>query len=316
MESVLITGGTGTFGRAFVRKALAMSGLKKIIIFSRDEWKQWEMQQELRDPRLRFFLGDVRDLSRLQRAFDGVDAVVHAAALKQVPTAEYNPSEFVQTNVIGAMNVIDAAIECGVKRVAALSTDKAVNPINLYGATKLCADKLFIAAEAYVGARLQPRFAVVRYGNVLGSRGSVLPAWKKMLADGATALPVTHPDMTRFWISIESAVHAVFRALETMEGGEIYVPKAPSMKLVDLAHALGAEVEIVGLRPGEKLHEVLISAEESAALYDRGDHFLLLRKPRASLGSPLPRPFVYASDTNDQWLAPEAVEAHASAALI
>ena len=265
------------------------------------------------DPRLRYVLGDVRDESRLLRAFRGVDYVVHAAALKQVPAAEYNPSEFVATNVNGAQNVINAAIDCDVKNVIALSTDKAVNPINLYGATKLCSDKLFIHGNAYVGQHGNPRFGVVRYGNVLGSRGSIIPLWKKMLEQGADALPVTDPRMTRFWITLDQAAAFVMDSMEKMFGGEIFVPKFPSMRIEDLAEALapGFPKKVIGIREGEKLHELMISADDSRRSLEYGHHYVIL--PETKHGDPFPEAmfktgkpvqdgFVYASDTNEQWL--------------
>ena len=316
---ILITGGTGSFGRCFARRVLTHSKAKKVIIFSRDEWKQWEMlrtDEIFQRPEIRFFLGDVRDKSRLMRAFAGVDLVVHAAALKQVPAAEYNPSEFVKTNVLGAMNVIDAAIDCRVEKVIALSTDKAVNPINLYGATKLCSDKLFVGGEAYVGEAGRPRFGIVRYGNVLASRGSIIELWQNMLAEGAAALPITDERMTRFWITLEQAVDFVVQAFDVMEGGEVFVPKIPSMKIMDLANALAPEVkkEICGIREGEKLHEFLISSEDARQAVEFDNHFVIYpqvtrhlpvsieRYKRRNEGKPLPDNFVYASNTNDKWL--------------
>jgi len=260
---VLVTGGTGSFGRRFVKKILTEHKPSKVIIFSRDEWKQWDMRRI--DPifdheNIRYFLGDVRDKDRLMRAFRDVNLVIHAAALKQVPSAEYNPSEFVKTNVDGAMNVIDAAIDRGVEKVIALSTDKAVNPINLYGATKLCSDKLFVAGNIYVGNRTFPKFSVVRYGNVLGSRGSIIPLWKEMISEGKFPLTITDERMTRFWITIDQAAEFVVRSFSTMCGGEVFVPKIPSMRIVDLAEALapGYPTEICGIREGEKLHELMV----------------------------------------------------------
>lgn len=316
---VLITGGTGSFGRAFARRVLEESACRKVIIFSRDEWKQWEMRQS--DPifnhsKMRYFLGDVRDPHRLARAFNEVDFIIHAAALKQVPAAEYNPTEFVNTNVNGSMNVIDAAINAGVHRVIALSTDKAVNPVNLYGATKLCADKLFVAGNVYVGARGNPKFSVVRYGNVLGSRGSVIPFWQKLLKEGASALPITDVNMTRFWITLDQAVDFVIDRFITMEGGEIFVPKIPSMKIVDLAEALAPEVpyNVTGIREGEKLHELMISIEDARhtlefekyyaiipEIYSYSDE-LLKRFEKTHPFKKAPENFAYASNTNKQWL--------------
>lgn len=299
-KSILITGGTGSFGRAFIRRALALNP-KKIIVFSRDEWKQWEMQREFNDPRLRFFLGDVRDRDRLVRAFDEVDIVIHAAALKQVPAAEYNPSEFIKTNVDGAMHVIDAAINCSVKKVIALSTDKAVNPVNLYGATKLCSDKLFLAAKSYVGKKGHPTFAIVRYGNVLGSRGSAIPLWKN-LASKNLPIPITDERMTRFWITLDQAVNTVLTALQEMEGGEIFVPKIPSTRIVDLAKAIAPNTpqEITGIRPGEKLHELLISSEEASKTLETPTQYIVGRKSNLSAD------FVYASNNNT--LSPKEIE--------
>jgi UDP-N-acetylglucosamine 4,6-dehydratase len=309
-KSVLITGGTGSFGKAFVRTALDRTGTSRIVIFSRDELKQWEMAQQFGDdPRLRFFLGDVRDGPRLLRAMDGVDYVVHAAALKQVPAAEYNPFEAVQTNIHGARNVIDAAIDRSVHRVIALSTDKASSPINLYGATKLVSDKLFIDGNAYAGAR-DTRFAVVRYGNVVGSRGSVIPFFRQRALSGT--LPITDPRMTRFWITLDHGVRAVFRSFELMRGGEIFVPKIPSMKVVDLARAMApdAKLEEIGIRSGEKLHEELISAHDARHTVDLGDCYAIEPamdwwEAQAHEGERVPRDFHYTSDSNDQWLTVE-----------
>ncbi len=318
-KTVLITGGTGSFGQAFAKKLLRDDQCKKVIIFSRDEWKQWEIQQSdpiFRHPKIRFFLGDVRDPERLCRAFNEVDYVVHAAALKQVPAAEYNPTEFIKTNVIGAMNVIDAAISCGVEKVIALSTDKAVNPVNLYGATKLCSDKLVTAGNSYVGARGKPRFSVVRYGNVLGSRGSLLPLWQGLLAKGALALPVTDERMTRFWITLDQSVELVMHCFNDMRGGEVFVPKIPSMKIVDLAEAIapGLPIEITGIRPGEKLHELMISAEDARRTLEFDTYYVIIPEyvrwdaeyMNKFLGSRKekkpPEGFSYASNTNTEWL--------------
>ena len=280
---ILITGGTGSLGKTLIRELLQNHKPKKIIVFSRDEWKQWDMRQS--DPifnheNLRYFLGDVRDKDRVIRAFKGVNLVVHAAALKQVPVAEYNPSEFVKTNVDGAMNVIDAAIDCKVDKVLAISTDKAVNPVNLYGATKLCSDKLFVAGNVYVAKEDKTRFSVVRYGNVLNSRGSIMPRWKKMLSEGATSLPVTHMEMTRFWISLQQAAEFVLRCFGLMQGGEIFVPKVTKMKIVDLAEKMapGIKIDVRGVRPGEKIHEVLISKEEALSAYETDDHYVTFSK--------------------------------------
>lgn len=319
---VLVTGGTGSFGRAFVRRLLTDSSPAKVIVFSRDEWKQWEMQQSdplFRDERLRYFLGDVRDRDRLMRAFRGVDIVVHAAALKQIPPAEYNPSEYVKTNVVGAMHIIDAAIERGVQRVVALSTDKAANPINLYGATKLCSDKLFVAGNVYVGHDQVTRFSVVRYGNVLGSRGSVIPYWRQLLEEGATRLPITDLRMTRFWITLDQAIDLVFLSLERMVGGEIFVPKIPSCRMVDLMEAIapGVEPEVVGIREGEKLHELLIGSEDARSAREFTSHYEIMpyhmqsRGPESyfarTAGKVLPEGFAYSSDQNEQWLTVDAL---------
>lgn len=311
--SILITGGTGSFGKKFVAAALERFRPRRLIVFSRDELKQFEMQQRFppdRYPALRYFIGDVRDRDRLYRAFDGVDVVVHAAALKQVPTAEYNPLETIKTNVLGAANVIDAAIDRDVKRVVALSTDKAACPINLYGATKLCSDKLFVAGNLYSG-RHQTRFAVVRYGNVLGSRGSVVPFFLKRKPTGR--LPITDERMTRFWITLEQGVNFVLDSLERMEGGELFVPKIPSMRVVDVAAALAPECEreVVGIRPGEKLHELMVSEDDARLTVECDDYYAILppRPPaeftayaRRRGGRPCPDGFRYSSDTNTQWL--------------
>ncbi len=318
-KTVLITGGTGSFGRTFAKKLLSESDCKKVIIFSRDEWKQWEMRQSepiFNHPKVRYFLGDVRDVDRLIRAFNEVNFVIHTAALKQVPAAEYNPTEFVKTNVQGATNVIDAAIFCSVEKVIALSTDKAVNPINLYGATKLCSDKLFVAGNSYVGAKGIPKFSVVRYGNVSGSRGSIIPLWTRMLAEGATSLPITDPRMTRFWITLDQAVDFVIQCFAEMRSGEIFVPKIPSMRVVDLAEALapGIPYTICGIRDGEKLHEVMVSGDDARHTVALNNHYIII--PEAFThdlnllskfldgrkGEFLPDDFAYASNTNDEWL--------------
>jgi UDP-N-acetylglucosamine 4,6-dehydratase len=325
-KSILVTGGTGSFGKAFIRKALTEHRPRKIIVFSRDELKQWEMRQS--DPifdhaNIRYFLGDVRDKERLERAFRDVDLVVHAAALKQVPAAEYNPTEFIKTNIHGAMNVVDAAIERGVERVIALSTDKAANPINLYGATKLCSDKLFVAGNAYVGAKGMPKFSVVRYGNVLGSRGSIVPKWQKMVAEGCRELPVTDPRMTRFWITLDQAAQFVVDNFARMLGGEIFVPKIPSMKIPDLVAAIcpQATFTVTGIRPGEKLHELMIGEDDARHSVEFTDHFAIAPQAvhSSSMGSverllglggkTLPDGFTYASDTNDRWLDADGLRA-------
>jgi UDP-N-acetylglucosamine 4,6-dehydratase len=312
-KSVLITGGTGSFGRVFVRYTLAESDAKRIVIFSRDELKQWEMSQQFgADPRLRFFLGDVRDRDRLLRAMDGVDYVVHAAALKQVPAAEYNPFEAVQTNILGARNVIDAAIDRQVRRVIALSTDKACSPINLYGATKLVSDKLFIDGNAYAGSR-DTRFAVVRYGNVVGSRGSVVPLFRRLAPTGK--LPITDPQMTRFWITLDRGVRTVIRSLEVMRGGEIFVPKIPSMRVVDLALAIAPEAQLdeIGIRAGEKLHEELINVHDARHTIDLGDCYVIEPamdwwQGKKHEGAAVPPGFHFTSDNNDQWLTVEQLQ--------
>jgi UDP-N-acetylglucosamine 4,6-dehydratase/5-epimerase len=324
-KSILITGGTGSFGQALARRLLTEDQCKKVIILSRDEWKQWEMQNKdpiFRHPKIRLFLGDVRDHSRLTRAFRDVDYVVHAAALKHVPIAEYNPTEFIKTNIQGAMNVIDAAINCGVKKVIALSTDKAVNPANLYGATKLCSDKLFCAGNVYVGAPKSTELSVVRYGNVLGSRGSLVPYWRKLIADGATELPITDIRMTRFWITLEQSVDFVMRCFEEMYGGEIFVPKIPSMKILDLAEAMapGLGHKISGIRPGEKLHELMVSSEDTRHSLEFPHSYIIVPETHyndpallkqflgSRKGTVLPENFSYGSNTNTQWLSKEDLQ--------
>jgi len=311
--SILITGGTGSLGKSLTKFLLKETKVRRIAIFSRDELKQHNLRIEFQDdPRLRWFLGDVRDLDRLKRAFHGVDYVVHAAALKQVDTGEYNPMEFIKTNVLGSQNVIDASIDAGVKRVVALSTDKASSPINLYGATKLTADKLFVAANNYSFA-YGTTFSVVRYGNVMGSRGSVIPFFQEIAAQG-NPLPITDLRMTRFWISIESAVRFVIDSLEMMTGGELYVPKIPSMKIVDLAHAVAPNAKLVeiGMRPGEKLHEEMISADDSRRTIILESRYLVT--PVAAewgyeppKGSRMPEGNAYRSDTNEMWMDQKAM---------
>ena len=309
-STILITGGTGSFGHAFIRMTLERYKPKKIIVLSRDEMKQWEMAKIYKDdPRVRFFIGDVRDRERLYRAFKGVDYVIHAAATKIVPTAEYNPFECVKTNINGAMNVIDASIDCGVKRVVALSTDKASSPINLYGATKLASDKLFVASNSYAGEH-GTRMAIVRYGNVMGSRGSVIPFFLSIAEKGT--LPITDPRMTRFMISLEVGVELVWHALKDMEGGEIYVKKKPSMKVSDLARVIAPNAEqiIIGIRPGEKLHEQMISEEDAATTYEYSEHFKILpainnwssSTMRIKDGVKVPENFTYVSNTNTNWM--------------
>lgn len=316
-STILVTGGTGSFGNTFVPMTLARYSPRKIIIFSRDEMKQWEMAQKYRsETRVRFFIGDVRDRERLYRAFNGVDYVVHAAASKIVPTAEYNPFECVKTNVLGAMNVIDAAIDKNVKRVVALSTDKASSPVNLYGATKLASDKLFVAGNAYSGEH-GTRLSVVRYGNVMGSRGSIIPFFISIKGEGV--LPITDTRMTRFMISLEQGVELVWHAFEDMEGGEIYVKKIPSMKITDIARVIAPEaaLEVVGIRPGEKVHEQMIGPEDSPYTYEYNGHFKILPsinnwsqdEKRIKDGKPLAEGFVYASDTNREWMTNDHLRA-------
>lgn len=304
-KTVLVTGGTGSFGKKFVNKVL-QSDVKKVIIFSRDELKQYEMKQVFKDERIRFFIGDVRDKDRLYRAFEGVDIVIHAAAMKHVDACEYNPFEAVKTNIHGAQNIIEAAIDKGVEKVIALSTDKAAAPVNLYGATKLASDKLFIAANAYVGEK-HTKFSVVRYGNVVGSRGSVVPFFKKIRETGV--LPVTDERMTRFWITLDQGVQFVIDNLERMRGGELFVPKIPSMKILDLAKAIAPEcdIEIVGIRPGEKLHETMITEDDSRHTIEFDDYYVIAPEfswwsKEVSKGQALPDGFEYNSATNDSWL--------------
>jgi len=316
-QTILVTGGTGSFGHTFVPMTLAKYNPRKIIIFSRDEMKQWEMAKLFQgDPRVRFFIGDVRDKDRLYRALDGVDYVVHAAATKIVPTAEYNPFECIKTNINGAMNLIDACIDKGVKRVVALSTDKASSPVNLYGATKLASDKLFVAGNSYSGGH-DTRFAVVRYGNVMGSRGSVIPFFMSIKDKGV--LPITDARMTRFMISLEQGVELVWHAFDDMEGGEIYVKKIPSMKVTDLATVVAPEArqEVVGIRPGEKLHEQMIGVEDAFYTYEYPEHFKILPainnwhvcEDRIKDGKRVPEGFSYTSDNNTEWMQPAELQA-------
>ncbi len=316
-SSILITGGTGSFGHTFIPLTLAKYNPRRLVIFSRDEMKQWEMAKLYSDdPRVRFFIGDVRDKDRLARALHGVDYVVHAAATKIVPTAEYNPFECVKTNVIGAMNLIDACIDQNVKRVVALSTDKASSPANLYGATKLASDKLFVAANAYASTT-DTCFSVVRYGNVMGSRGSVIPHFLSIVEKGA--LPITDPRMTRFMITLEQGVDLVWRAFNDMVGGEIYVKKIPSMTITDVARAVAPDArhDIVGIRPGEKLHEQMIGPEDAPHTYEYGDHYKILpaihkwsEDPgRISDGVKVAPDFTYSSDNNREWMSVEALRA-------
>lgn len=310
-STILVTGGTGSFGNTFVPMTLEKFNPKKIIIYSRDEMKQWDMAKKFHgDERVRFFIGDVRDRDRLYRALDGVDHVVHAAATKIVPTAEYNPFECVKTNIIGAMNLIDACIDKGVKRVVALSTDKASSPVNLYGATKLASDKLFVAGNSYAGGH-DTRFGVVRYGNVMGSRGSVIPFFLSIKDKGI--LPITDQRMTRFMISLEEGVELVWHAFEDMQGGEIYVKKIPSMKVTDVAHAVAPQAthKIIGIRPGEKLHEQMIGGEDALYTYEYPEHFKILPAinnwssdpARIKFGKKVSEGFVYASDSNPEWMS-------------
>ena len=318
--TLLVTGGTGSFGRRLVTTLLERFHPKKVIVFSRDELKQFEMQSRLTAEQLssvRFFIGDVRDRDRLYRAFHGVDVVIHAAALKQVPAAEYNPLEAIRTNVIGAANVIDAAIDAGVRRVVGLSTDKAANPVNLYGATKLCSDKLFVAGNNYAGG-YGTRFAVVRYGNVVGSRGSVVPFFLRRRDTGE--IPITDVRMTRFWITLDHGVEFVLGSLLKMQGGEIFVPKIPSMRITDLAEAVapGCKTRLVGIRPGEKLHEVMVNEDDARHTLEYDEHFVImpaldgLGDPYASEnrgGRPCPDGFCYSSGTNDRWLTVDQLRA-------
>ena len=313
---ILITGGTGSFGRQFARTLLTSARPRKVVVFSRDELKQYEMAQDFDAPQMRFFIGDVRDRDRLIQAFDGVDYVVHAAALKHVPIAEYNPFECIKTNIHGAENVIQAAIAAGVTKVVALSTDKAANPINLYGATKLASDKLFTAANNVVGSR-KTRFSVVRYGNVVGSRGSVVPFFRKMIADGAKTLPITDDRMTRFWITLQQGVDFVMKAFERMHGGEIFVPRIPSSRIVDLAEALAPDLkrDIVGIRPGEKLHEIMCPLDDARLTLEFADHFVIqpsitfhnhphyLTNAAGETSVPVDACFEYNSGTNPQFLS-------------
>jgi UDP-N-acetylglucosamine 4,6-dehydratase len=318
-KTVLITGGTGSFGKKFVQIVFENYEPEKLIVFSRDELKQFEMSQRWsvkKYPSIRYFLGDVRDKERLMRAFDGVDYIIHAAALKQVPAAEYNPAEFIKTNIVGAMNVIDAAIQNNVKKVIMLSTDKACNPINLYGATKLCSEKLFIAANVYRKIGQDKIFSVVRYGNVVGSRGSVVPFFKERAGTGV--LPITDPRMTRFWITLDQGVHFVLKVLELAKGGEIFVPKIPSMKITDLATAIAPQCthEIVGIRPGEKIHETLVSEEEGRYGVEYKQCYVIRQNilPEQSDsygengGQPCPQGSSYRSDNNSQVITVEELQ--------
>lgn len=317
-KAILVTGGTGSFGQKFVEFALHNLAPRKLVVFSRDELKQFEMAAKFPEsqyPCMRYFIGDVRDRGRIVRALNGIDLVVHASAMKQIVAAEYNPTECIATNILGAQNVIDAAIENDVDRVVALSTDKAANPINLYGATKLCSDKLFVAANNLSGTQ-RTRFSVVRYGNVAGSRGSVIPFFKRLIAEGVTVLPVTHEDMTRFIITLDQGVGFVVKTLSMMHGGEIVVPKLPSIRLLDLIPIMGENLthEIIGIREGEKLHEVMIPVEEARNAVDMGDHYVIqpshhwwnvsnFKKEIELRGKPMQPLQEYASNTNTQWLS-------------
>ncbi len=316
-QTILITGGTGSFGKQYVHTLLTRYKPKKIIVFSRDELKQYEMQQVYNQPVMRYFIGDVRDKERLIQAFNGVDYIIHAAAMKHVPAAEYNPTECIKTNIDGAENVIHAAIHNNVKKVIALSTDKAANPVNLYGATKLCSDKLFVAANNMVGGKL-PRFAVVRYGNVVGSRGSVVPFFRKLIAEGADTLPITDLNMTRFWITLQQGVDFVIDNFSRMKGGEIFVPKIPSVKMIDLAKAISSDVKLdeIGIRPGEKLHEKMCPKDDSYRTIEFEDHYVIspsitffdgkvdyLTNNSGEKGRPVGQGFSYDSGTNDWFLS-------------
>ena len=317
-KTILVTGGTGSFGKCFTKYVLQNYNPKKIIIYSRDEFKQWMMQNEFKEyqDKLRFFIGDVRDLARMKRAFVGVDYVIHAAAMKQVPACEYNPNEAIKTNIEGAQNVIEAALDSDtVKKVVALSTDKAVNPVNLYGGTKLVSDKLFIAANAYAGEK-DINFSIVRYGNVAGSRGSVIPFFNSVIKNGGTELPITDYRMTRFWISLKQGVELVIKALEEATGGETFISKIPSFKITDLAEAMmpGCEKPEVGIREGEKLHEIMVTVEDSMTTYEYDKHFIVYpqmvwnnrQKPNMS-GKKVPEGFSYSSDNNTEWLTVEEI---------
>jgi len=321
-KSILITGGTGSFGHKYVQTLLERFNPKKIVIYSRDELKQYEMQQTFSSSKMRYFIGDVRDAERLKQAMSGIDYVIHAAALKHVPVAEYNPMECIKTNIIGAENVIQAALANKVTGVIALSTDKAANPVNLYGATKLASDKLFVAANNIAGD-LPTKFSVVRYGNVVGSRGSVVPFFEKLIAEGATKLPITDPRMTRFWITLQDGVDFVLKNFERMHGGEIFVPKIPSMRITDLAEAMlpGAELDIVGIRPGEKLHEIMCPEDDSMHTIEFKDFYVITptitftqrgnsynTNALGETGTPVKQGFAYCSGTNPNFLSVEDVK--------
>jgi UDP-N-acetylglucosamine 4,6-dehydratase len=314
-KSILITGGTGSFGRQYTRTILEKFQPKRLVIYSRDELKQFEMHQEFNTPEMRYFIGDVRDLPRLTQAMQGIDYVIHAAALKQVPAAEYNPMECIKTNIHGAENVIQASLANNVRKVIALSTDKAANPINLYGATKLASDKLFVAANNIAGGH-PTRFSVVRYGNVVGSRGSVVPFFKKLASEKAKSLPITHPEMTRFWITLQQGVDFVLKNFERMQGGEIFVPKIPSMRITDLAKSIAPDLptQIIGIRPGEKLHEIMCPADDSHLTLEFTDHYVItpsiaftrsvdfMTNVIKEQGAPVEQGFEYNSGTNPHFL--------------
>lgn len=318
-KTILVTGGTGSFGRCFTEYVLTHYNPKKIIIYSRDEFKQWMMANDFAKykEKLRFFIGDVRDYERMKRAFEGVDYVIHAAAMKQVPACEYNPDEAIKTNIQGAQNVTAAALDAGVKKVVALSTDKAVNPVNLYGGTKLVSDKLFIAANAYAGKK-ETCFSIVRYGNVAGSRGSVIPFFRNIIEQGGKELPITDYRMTRFWISITQGVELVIKALEESRGGETFISRIPSFKITDLAQAMlpGCEMPEVGIREGEKLHEIMVTEEDAPTTYEYDKHFIIFpqmiwnsrQKPNPDgLGKKVPDRFSYSSGNNAQWMSVEEI---------
>lgn len=316
-KTILVTGGTGSFGKCFIKNILEKYNPQKIIIYSRDEFKQFNMANEFKgyEEKLRFFIGDVRDLERMRRAFKGVDYIIHAAALKQVPSCEYNPNEAIKTNIHGAMNVIEAALDSHVKKVVALSTDKAVNPVNLYGGTKLVSDKLFVAANSYVGSS-DLNFSVVRYGNVAGSRGSVIPFFNKIIQEGRRELPITDYRMTRFWISLPEGVELVLKALKEACGGETFISKIPSFKITDLAQAMlpGCEMPEVGIREGEKLHEVMVTLEDSPTTYEYENHYVIYpqmmfneRMKVKPKGKKVSEGFSYSSEKNDEWLSVEQI---------
>ncbi|MFV1976136.1 MAG: UDP-N-acetylglucosamine 4,6-dehydratase (inverting) [Candidatus Scalindua sp.] len=314
-KSILITGGTGSFGKAFIKSLMSKYKPRRVVVFSRDELKQFEMQQEFDHPEMRYFIGDVRDVDRLYQAMRGIDYVIHAAALKQVPAAEYNPMECIKTNIHGAENVIRASLHTNVEKVIALSTDKAANPINLYGATKLASDKLFVAANNMVGDQ-HTRFSVVRYGNVVGSRGSVVPFFKQLVAQGKQEIPITDERMTRFWITLQQGIDFVFQNFSRMQGGEIFVPKIPSMRVTDLAESIapGLATKVIGIRPGEKLHEIMCPADDSHLTLEFDDHFVIRpsiifgyhvdyeKNALGEKGKPVPEMFVYESGENPHFL--------------